>query len=189
MSNLKFADIDEWTPSSISIVDEPAHPLCKFEVYTDDEEYVKKSMQINEGENMVEQDAKIETEQMVSGPVSFFKDLLKGNVAKAEEIPQPPAPKDAEEKEEKPDLEARVAKLEARLEKLEKAEEKPKEDEEKPAEDAVAKSESEGESEGETVTPEPEVVTKSLDPDVLTHSETEKSLVERAGRKINGMTW
>ena len=46
MSRLTFQDIDEWTPSSISIVDVPAHPLCKFEVYDDDEEFVKKSIEI-----------------------------------------------------------------------------------------------------------------------------------------------
>lgn len=46
MARLKFKDINEWTPSSISIVDEPSHPLCHFEVYEDDDEYVKKSIDI-----------------------------------------------------------------------------------------------------------------------------------------------
>ena len=54
MARLKFKDIGEWTPSSISIVDEPSHPLCHFEVYEDDDEYVKKSIDITGSEIMVE---------------------------------------------------------------------------------------------------------------------------------------
>lgn len=54
MARLKFKDINEWTPSSISIVDEPSHPLCHFEVYEDDEEYVKKSIDITGSEIMAD---------------------------------------------------------------------------------------------------------------------------------------
>ena len=82
MSRLKFEDIDEWTPSSISIVDVPAHPLCKFEVYEDDEEFVKKSIEIDEGEIMEESKPQIE-EPMVHAPVSFFEKLLGRTVGKA----------------------------------------------------------------------------------------------------------
>ena len=39
---LKFKDIDKWKPTSISIVDKPSHPLAVFEVYEDDEEFIKK---------------------------------------------------------------------------------------------------------------------------------------------------
>ena len=39
---LEFKDIGEWTPSTISIVDVPYHPLAYFEVYENDEEFVKK---------------------------------------------------------------------------------------------------------------------------------------------------
>lgn len=38
---LKFKDIKDWKPSTISIVDQPSHPMAVFEVYEDDEEFVK----------------------------------------------------------------------------------------------------------------------------------------------------
>ena len=197
MGNLKFDDIDEWTPSSISIVDEPSHPLCHFEVYENDDEYVKKSIQI-EGEIMSEK-TNVETEAMVQAPVSFFEKLLGRTVAKAEEIPEKPP---AKPEEPVSNLEERIAKLEERIEKLEsefKEEEKPQEEETAPG--AVTKSESEGETaEAETVSAEEsseeeivdtdEVVTKSIDPDTIsTSTESDKSLIERAGRNTNGMTW
>lgn len=195
MARLKFEDIDEWTPSSISIVDVPSHPLCKFEVYEDDEEYVKKSIEIDDGDIMVEPQ---QNEEMVSGPASFFKELLGRNVAKADEVP--PAEPAKEENKKPDDLEARIAKLEERISKLEneQKEEKPEE----PAPGAVAKSDSEaGESEGEApseevpeeqneeIIDETEVVSKSIDPDLVETGTSEKSLVERAGRNTNGMTW
>lgn len=195
MARLKFEDIDEWTPSSISIVDVPSHPLCKFEVYEDDEEYIKKSIEIDDGDIMVEPQ---QNEEMVSGPASFFRELLGRNVAKADEVP--PAEPVKEENKKPDDLEARIAKLEERISKLEneQKEEKPEE----PAPGAVAKSDGEaGESEGETpseevpeeqneeIIDEAEVVSKSIDPDLVETGTSEKSLVERAGRNTNGMTW
>ena len=42
MSRLHFRDINDWTPASISIVDKPYHPLAVFEVYENDEEFIKK---------------------------------------------------------------------------------------------------------------------------------------------------
>lgn len=195
MARLKFEDIDEWTPSSISIVDVPSHPLCKFEVYEDDEEYVKKSIEIDDGDIMVEPQ---QNEEMVSGPASFFKELLGRNVAKADEVPPAEPAKDEDKKPD--DLEARIAKLEERISKLEN-EQKEKKPEE-PAPGAVAKSDGEaGESEGEApseevpeeqkeeIIDETEVVSKSIDPDLVETGTSEKSLVERAGRNINGMTW
>ena len=194
MTRLKFEDIDEWTPSSISIVDVPAHPLCRFEVYEDDEEYVKKSIEINEGEFMEEQNPQIE-EPMVQAPVSFFEKLLGRTVAKAVEEPEPPK----EENEEKPEddilakLEARIEKLEAKVAELEKEPEveKSEDDSEDVAPGAVEKSEGEGEAaETETIDDEKVVAkSKSIDPDDISHSTTEETLLERAGRKANGMTW
>lgn len=199
MGKLRFEDINEWTPSSISIVDEPSHPCCHFEVYHDDEEYVKKSIEINEGEMMVENPQNQEQEPMVHAPVSFFEKLLQRTVGKSvDEVPKPPV------KEEKPDsnLEARIAALEEKVAKLEKAEEKPKDEKEKePAPGAVAKSEGESsEAEATTKTEEAEekiidenevvAKSKSIDPDTVAPSATsEKSLVERAGRNANGMSW
>ena len=207
MGNLKFKDIDEWTPSSISIVDEPSHPCCHFEVYHDDEEYVKKSIEVNEGEMMVENPQNQEQEPMVHAPVSFFEKLLGRTVGKAveDEVPKPPVKEEANS-----NLESRVAALEKKVANLEKEEEKPKEEEEKePAPGAVTKSEGESseaeattetseEGEQETEEKEDEVLddkevvakSKSIDPDTVTPSATsEKSLVERAGRNINGMSW
>lgn len=195
---LMFDDIDEWTPSSISIVDEPFHPLCHFEVYEDDDEYVKKSIEINDGEIMVNEQPE-EKEQMVSGPASFFKEIFGKNVAKSEEVPP------AQKKEEEPEEESEILKLlrsfDERLKKLEEKE-KPTE----PVKDAVVKSEgeseeaSEEESEEEETTEteeteetvdEEEVVTKSIDPDLARSemSTSEKSFCERMGRNENGMTW
>lgn len=203
MGNLKFDDIDEWTPSSISIVDEPSHPLCHFEVYENDEEYVKKSIQLEEGENMVEPQK--EETQMMTVSEGFFERMLNRVVGKSEEVPEKPPVKEGEPKADS-SLEERIAKLEARIEKLEKAEEPEKPEEEKETvPGAVTKSEGEA-SEGETseatatetteskeeIVNEDEVVikSKSLDPDTIaTSTESDKSLVERAGRKSNGMSW
>ena len=201
LTNLKFDDIDDWTPSSISIVDEPSHPCCHFEVYHDDEEYVKKSIEINEGEMMVEQNPQKE-EPMVHAPVSFFEKLLGRTVGKAVEEEAPVKPPVKEEKADTSSIEARLEKLEARVAELEKQEPAKKEDEKEkePAPGAVTKSEGES-SEAETTTTETqeeiidteEVVakSKSIDPDtaITSRSSETKSLVERAGRKTNGMTW
>lgn len=197
---LMFDDIDEWTPSSISIVDEPSHPLCHFEVYEDDEDYVKKSIELNEyGEMMVDQNQQTIEEPKVEVSESFLERILNRAVGKSVEEP----PKEEEVKTS--DLEARIAALEAKVEKLENAEEPKEEKETVPG--AVTKSEGEaaegetseeGETEEET-TPEDEeeivdeeevvVKSKSIDPDTVSTSVPEKSLVERAGRNTNGMTW
>lgn len=194
MVKLKFDDIDEWTPSSISIVDEPAHPLCKFEVYEDDEEYVKKSIEINDGEMMVEQNTQNE-EPMVQAPVSFFEKLLGRTVAKAEEVPEvSEKPKEEPKEDIVAALEKRIESLEKKVAKLEgqAKEEKPEEEaKEEPVKGAVAKSEGETGDEvvGEEILDTEEVVTKSIDPDTITITSSEETLLERTGRKTNGMTW
>lgn len=192
MARLKFEDIDEWTPSSISIVDVPAHPLCQFEIYDDDEEFVKKSIDIN-GEIMVEQNP--QEEQMVSGPVSFFKDLLNRNVGKADEKPPVEPPKE-NPVDDISELKARIEKLEKEVDELKKTdeskEEKQKEDDENLASGAVAKSDDAPEDKSEEKPVENIVenaVSKSLDPDMISSETSEKSLLERAGRNSNGMTW
>ena len=191
---LKFDDIDDWTPSSISIVDEPFHPLCKFEVYEDDEEYVKKSIEINEGETMVDQTTKIDETEMVSGPASFFEKLLGRNVAKSEELPPQEPPKKEEEEVTNADIMKAIKSIDERVTKLEE-EKKATE----PVKDAVQKSE--GETEGEETTEETtpteeqtvdeeEVITKSIDPDLVNPtSQSEQSFCKRMGRDDNGMTW
>ena len=46
---LRFKDINDWKPSSISIVDKPGHPMAVFEVYEDDDEFIKKYAPIEVG--------------------------------------------------------------------------------------------------------------------------------------------
>lgn len=50
---LTFKDIGDWSPASISIVDQPSHPLAIFEVYEDDDEFIRKYKHI-EVNNMSE---------------------------------------------------------------------------------------------------------------------------------------
>lgn len=197
MARLKFDDIDEWTPASISIVDKPAHPLCTFEVYEDDEEYVKKSIEISntEGEIMVEETIK-DNEPTIEVSQSFFEKLLGRSILKSEE--PTPVKKDDEEEDEIPGWAKDIL---SRLEKLEKEKtpapgavpknESAEGEGETPAEDAEPASETEEEVEEteEPVIDEEEVVSKSIDPDLVTSTSTDKPLVERAGRKSNGMTW
>ena len=181
MGRLNFKDIGDWTPSAISIVDQPDHPLAVFEVYENDEEFVKKS--INVDDIMVEE-IKSNDEQMVSGPVSFFKELFNRPVVtkSAEQSNEPPAKED-----EVSDMDKIMAKLEAMDKKIDgiekdvnelKGEEPPKENnEEDPAPGTVTKQEGNtGDNdttspEGGDVVDDNNVVTKSrqVDPDeVLT---------------------
>ena len=46
---LRFKDINDWKPSSISIVDKPGHPMAVFEVYEDDDGFIKKYAPIEVG--------------------------------------------------------------------------------------------------------------------------------------------
>ena len=71
MGRLNFNDIADWTPTSISIVDRPDHPLAVFEVYEDDDEFVKKSINIDDNMSN-EENMKDET---ISISQSFFEKL------------------------------------------------------------------------------------------------------------------
>ena len=193
MGRLNFRDIgDDWTPSAISIVDRPDHPLAVFEVYEDDDEFVKKSLNL-EVDNMVEEN----NTKMVSGPVSFFEKLIGRTVVKSEEPPataEPPKkqPEKNNESDEKileaiQKLDAKIEKIDERVAKLEGEEGGEKPPEEPPAtpDGVVTK------TEGGTSDPTNNVVTKSreVDPDEVTVTKSEKSIYERVGRDSNGMTW
>ena len=82
--SLEFKDILKWTPSTISIVDEPYHPLAYFEVYENDEEFVKKYREIAEVKTMSD-----EQNKGVTMSEGFFEKLLGGLVAKSNPEPQP----------------------------------------------------------------------------------------------------
>lgn len=203
MGKLNFNDIGDWTPSSISIVDSPDHPLAVFEVYEDDDEFVKKSINIDDNMSN-EENMKDET---ISISQSFFEKLLGRTVMKSAETTEPPAkpPVKSGESEDKSDVEKIMAKLDAmdkkidsideRLTKVETDEEvgeKP-DGEEDPVPGAVTKNETNGENDSGTneIVDDSQVVTKSreVDPDKITVTKSEKTFYERIGRKANGMTW
>lgn len=194
---LKFKDIDKWKPTSISIVDKPSHPLAVFEVYEDDEEFIKKYSPVEVDKLSNTKEVNDETVTVSS---SFFEKLLGGLVSKAEEPPEkPPVKEEGEEGEGKDDkLDEIIKRLDAfdeRLKKLENPEEAP---------GAVAKSEGEGEAqtttegqegeEGEekTIVDDKTMVKKSkeVDPDLNKGSSApQESLMKRIGRSEDGMKW
>lgn len=113
---LTFRDIDKWKPASISIVDYPSHPMAVFEVYEDDEEFIRKFIDGDESmtNNNVNGDGKVSISE------KFFEKLLGGGVSKAEPV-EPPVREPVrkpEPKEEDDDLEKRVANLEEKLDQV-----------------------------------------------------------------------
>lgn len=197
---LEFKDIQEWKPTSISIVDQPAHPLAVFEVYEDDAEFIKK-YEVNK----MTQQTKNDDEKTVNVSESFLEKILGGLVSKAvpEQESKTPAPVvegegevniiDAIKK-----LNERFDKIEERISKIEKTEEKPEEtDEEKEDDDPVpgAVTKSEELDKKEIVTNDGTIntealVSKSIDPDNATKNTTPaKSFMERIGRSEDGMKW
>lgn len=211
MGRLKFKDIDEWTPSSISIVDKPDHQLAYFEVYENDEEYVKKSIEIKKGEIMSEQNPQkenIEQEGMVTAPVGFFEKLFGGLVTKSTEPLNDVLSQNSESDTEKilaaiADVKKDVKSIDERVSKLEGEETKEDEPDEEPAPGAVNKNKEDSAKEDDknkkedkkptkdTVVDTSSVVAKSqaLDPDNSKVTTSDKSLMERVGRNHNGMTW
>ena len=205
---LKFKDIDKWKPTSISIVDKPSHPLAVFEVYEDDEEFIKKYSPVEVDKLSNTKEVNDETVTVSS---SFFEKLLGGLVSKAEEPPEkPPVKEEGEEGEGKDDkLDEIIKRLDAfdeRLKKLENPEEAP---------GAVAKSEGaagdggEGQGEGEAQTntegqegkgeeEEKPIVddktmvkkSKEVDPALNKGSSAPtESFMKRIGRSEDGMKW
>lgn len=175
---LKFKDIDNWKPTSISIVDKPSHPMAVFEVYEDDDEFIKK---YKEEINLSEQN----TEETVTMSSSFFEKVFGGLVSKSE-----PEPEDKKEDTDEvtiedvmkridsfderfSNIEDNVAGLKEELDKL-KEESKEEEPEDKksdePLKDMVKKS-------------------KEVDPDLTQSSAPNKSLMSRIGRSEDGMKW
>lgn len=202
---LKFKDIDKWKPTSISIVDKPSHPLAVFEVYEDDEEFIKKysPVEVDKLSNTKEEVVNYETVTVSS---SFFERLLGGLVSKA----KPPVKEEGGEegKDDKLDeILKRLDDFDERIKKLENPEEAP---------GAVAKSESastggEGQGEGEggeaqtttegqegeegeekPIVDDKTMVKKSkeVDPDLNKGSSApQDSLMKRIGRSEDGMKW
>lgn len=203
---LKFKDIKDWKPSTISIVDQPSHPMAVFEVYEDDEEFVKKYITPEEVEVMTKEDNGKNNVQVSEG---ILEKLINGLVAKSEpqEPTEPPAQNNNEPVEdENKILEAigkidkRLDTMDARITKLEGREKPPEPPKEDPVPGAVKKSEPPKDDDGgevkvdTTITAEGAVnpdatVSKSIDPDLAKGNASEKSFLERMGRNSNGMTW
>lgn len=207
---LKFKDIKDWKPTSISIVDKPSHPLAVFEVYEDDEEFIKKYSPNDEVDELTNENV----DETVTMSSSFFEKLFGGLVSKADpEPPAKPPEKEGNEDEKEDKIDEIIKRLDAfdeRLKKLENPEEAP---------GAVAKSEgaagdggegqSDGEGEGGETTPNPEegkegeneenpivddktMVKKSkeVDPDLNKGSSAPaESFMKRIGRTEDGMKW
>lgn len=202
---LKFKDIKDWKPSTISIVDQPSHPMAVFEVYEDDEEFVKKYITPKEVEVMTKENNEKNNVQVSEG---IIEKLINGLVAKSE--PQEPTepkaqntPKNGTVEDENKILEAiskldeRLDTMDARITKLEGGEKPPEPVKEDPVPGAVKKSEPPKNDGVEVDTPiteegvvNPEVtVSKSIDPDLAKGNASEKSFLERMGRNSKGMTW
>lgn len=145
---LKFKDIKDWKPSTISIVDQPSHPMAVFEVYEDDEEFVKKYITPEDKvEVMTKEDNEKNNVQFSEG---IFEKLINGLVAKSEpqEPTEPPVQNNNEPVEdENKILEAigkidkRLDTMDARITKLEGGEKPPEPPKDDPVPGAVKKSE------------------------------------------------
>lgn len=110
---LKFKDIKDWKPSTISIVDQPSHPMAVFEVYENDEEFVKKYITPEEVEVMTKEDNGKNNVQVSEG---ILEKLINGLVAKSEpqEPTEPPAQNNEPVENENKILEA-IGKIDKRL--------------------------------------------------------------------------
>lgn len=114
---LTFRDIDKWKPASISIVDYPSHPMAVFEVYEDDEEFIRKFI---DGDESMTNNNNVNGDGKVSISERLFEKLLGGGVSKAEPV-EPPVREPVrkpEPKEEDDDLEKRVSALEEKLDQV-----------------------------------------------------------------------
>lgn len=115
---LTFRDIDKWKPASISIVDYHSHPMAVFEVYEDDEEFIRKFI---DGDESMTNNNNVNGDGKVSISERLFEKLLGGGVSKAEPVEPPvrePVRKPEPKKEEDDDLEKRVSALEEKLDQV-----------------------------------------------------------------------
>lgn len=210
---LTFKDIGDWSPASISIVDQPSHPLAIFEVYEDDDEFIRKYKHI-EVNNMSENNDEVKM------PSSVFERVFGPVIMKSKEEPDEELESVKEElaqaKEEIVTLQETIKTLEEQLKEKE-SEDKPSGDEgkepvniEEVVDKAIKKymeaqeedeededdSESDEENNGDN-DEEEDIVddekfikkSKSLDLDNLKRSKSEKTFMERIGRSNDGMKW
>ena len=188
---LKFKDIGTWKPTSISIVDKPSHPLAVFEVYEDDDEFIKKYVQ-KEELNLSNQEVIKNDEETVTMSSSFFERVFGGLISKSEPEPEPEPATDEvtiedvmrrldsfDEKFSK--VEDTVAALKEEVDNL-KEEEEPKEEEPK-EEEPENKKKDDPDLKGMVKK------SKGVDPDLNQSSAQQESLMRRIGRSEDGMKW
>ncbi|MBE6505633.1 MAG: hypothetical protein E7Z73_07845 [Methanobrevibacter millerae] len=205
MSRLHFRDIQDWTPASISIVDKPYHPLATFEVYENDDEFIKKYVD-TEVDKMSQNNTPTDDNVTLSG--SFMERLLDKIVAKSEPAPGETDSVSKEILEKLNSIEENQAKTDERLAKLENPEPADQEPTPNPEGDEGDESNEDGEpttvelplNDDGTLNIEDEVVVKylprnytpssqSVDPDLVKGNKPDKSFNARSGRNSNGMTW
>ena len=207
MSNLHFRDIRDWTPASISIVDKPYHPLAVFEVYEDDDEFIKKYIDPKDEVEIMTKNNTPATGDNVTVSGNFMERLLDKLVAKSE----PVTDEDSTNKEilEKLNrIEENQTKINGRLDKLENPE-PPAEPQDNSGEEPPAEPQDNSGEEPQTVElplnqdgtldiensvvakylPSGDGHSQSVDPDLTITPRTDKSFNERSGRNSNGMTW
>lgn len=206
---LKFRDVDSWKPTSISIIDEPSHPMARFEVYETENDFIQKWKPIDDGANMTEQNKN--TEENNDGKIevteSFIERLLGIGKSKPDDTEPPATP--AEPKED--DIEARLTALEEndkligekvdKILKLLDDDDEGKGDDQKPGNsntikegEGIVKSNPNPDDNGNdngndnNIIDGPQGVSKSLDPDKLTYGKpAEGTLMERIGRTSGGL--
>lgn len=176
---LKFKDIGTWKPTSISIVDKPSHPMAVFEVYDDDDEFIKKYVQ--EELNLSED----KSEETVTMSSSFFERVFGGLITKSEPDPEPSKEEEGVNIEEVmkriderfSNLEGTVAELQEKLEKLE------------PEEENMDKKSEEVDEKDDPDLKGMVKKSKEVDPDLNQSSVSPESLMSRIGRSEDGMKW
>ena len=97
---LQFRDITDWTPASISIVDKPSHPLAVFEVYENDNEFIKKYIDPQMEDDSMAQNNNPAPAAGETIPVSgsFFEKLFDKVIAKSEPVSEDDTNKEILEK-------------------------------------------------------------------------------------------
>lgn len=189
---LKFKDIDTWKPTSISIVDKPSHPMAVFEVYEDDDEFIKKYVQ-KEELNLSEQENK--SEETVTMSSSFFERIFSGLIFKSE-----PAPEDkkiegaATDEVTIEDVMKRIDSLDERFSKVEDTVAELKEEvgvlkEEEPEDKEPETKDSENKKNSDPDLNDMVKKSKGVDPDLNQSEVPHESLMSRIGRSEDGMKW
>ncbi|WP_295588798.1 hypothetical protein [uncultured Methanobrevibacter sp.] len=210
---LEFKDIGDWTPSTISIVDVPYHPLAYFEVYENDEEFVKKFSESKR--DIMANNPDSETNVTMSE--GFFERLLNTLVAKrAPEPTQTPQKQTGDDEVTNAQILEKLDKIDARVTAIENNVEPSEPDPEPNNDDDPEGDDANNPEPNNDDNPAPQTVelplnedgtlnlddgvvakylprgtsiSQALDVDLQRGNSSGKSLNERTGRNENGMNW